>query len=118
MSAAKSGGLPWRKAAPHFAPRFAQFQPGCALFSLDLELADQSRVEIGLALEVHGECAAAFGIGIERLPSELRFDLRGKQGCLEPIDQLRYRVLRSLRRRDQPEPDIGLEIRVAGFGNR
>ena len=36
----------------------------------------------------------------------------------EPIDELRHRLLRRLRRRHQPEPHVGLEILVAGFRHR
>src|SRR5215471_6044011 len=88
------------------------------LFGLDVQLPDQSCIEIRLAGDVSLKLGAAYGIGIERLRGELRFDLRREQGRTEPIDQLRDRLFRRLRRCDQAEPHVGFEISITGFRYR
>ena len=71
-------------------------------------LAPQMRVEVG----------TAFWIGIERLRDKLGLDLRRGHGSTKPIDQLRDGFLRRFGRRHHAEPDVGLEIPVAGFRDR
>ena len=89
-----------------------------ALFRLDVQLADQSPVEIGLPGNMGVELGAAFGIGIESLRGELRPNLRGNERLAEGVDELRDRFFRRLCGRDQAEPHVGFEIGVTGFGNR
>jgi hypothetical protein len=48
----------------------------CPLFSFDVQLGDQSRIQIEPTSDVSIEVGAAFGIGIEPLRGELRLDLR------------------------------------------
>src|SRR5262245_3940800 len=60
------------------------------LLRLDVQLADQPAVELGLALQMGVEVGAADRIGIERLGDELGPDVRGEQRDAEPVDQLRH----------------------------
>src|SRR5258708_958474 len=54
---------------------------------------------------------------IEALGLELRADLRNLQCRCEPAGQLRNRFVRRLGWRDDPVPDVDVNVLVAGLGN-
>src|SRR5258708_38880323 len=80
------------------------------LFRLDVQLADQSPVEIGLPGNMGLEFGAAFGVGVERLRGELRLDLRSKEPRAEPLDELRERFSRLLCGSAWADPHVGFAI--------
>src|SRR5262245_60541470 len=86
---------------------------GGPLSALDVQLTHHARIFVGLPANMRREIRATDRVGIERLLVEPGLDLRCLQSRAEPVDELRYRFLRRLRRRHHPEPHLGVEILVA-----
>src|ERR1700745_1010727 len=90
--------------------------PGGLLLSpLDIQLANEAAVFLVLFAKVSAKIRAARSNWKEPLSGELRLDLRYLQRRSKPAGELRECVLRRVCRCDHPEPNIRIEVLVAGF---
>src|SRR5262249_57032494 len=82
--------------------------PSVLLLALDVRLADDAGVGVGLAAHVGAELAPAGADREQPLLGELRRHVGSHEGGAEPVGELIQRVARRLRRRYVAVKNVGL----------